>query len=209
MFKEEKWPPLLIPTNPTNVEDKDVDVYPNTWRLLLHIVANKLVVFPCAEMVKWIVDHANLGNTMIVNEKGKCIACFQSSSLEPYYTFTRVEVSLTPTLVEEFGRLNNYDKVMSKWWIEGKQFRSRDNVINATTNFREPYIYVVALTHWLFGEKNATNFKEDRVPLVYTIVKEGWIFNCVPILSHTMMEALVRAKYHNLVTPPELHVFML
>lgn len=51
---------------------------------------------------------------------------------------------------EEFGRTKNYNKVLNKWWVEGKQLKSRDTGISPTTNLREPYMYVVALDSRLY-----------------------------------------------------------
>ena len=48
---------------------------------------------------------------------------------------------------------------MAKWWVEGKQFQSRDTRIYPTTNLRESYVYAVAMVSRLYGEENAAHFK--------------------------------------------------
>lgn len=67
------------------------------------------------------------------------------SSLEMYYKFTKSIVLRTTNCVWEFAKANDYHKVITKWWIEDKQFKSKDNRIYPTMNQREPYMYLVAL----------------------------------------------------------------
>lgn len=67
-------------------------------------------------------------------------------------------------------------------------------------------MYVVALDSRLYGEKDATHLKEAWVPLLYTIVKEGSVFNWSSILSLTIMDAIARVRYHTPVNPPEFYM---
>jgi len=86
------------------------------------------------------------------------IVSFHHSLLETYCNFSRPEVSMTNAWVEDFNKSNNYQKVLRKLWIEGKQFKSQDIGLYPTTNLRETYIYDVSLANRLYEEKYTTHF---------------------------------------------------
>lgn len=44
------------------------------------------------------------------------------------------------------------------------------------------------------------------MPLLYTIVKEGSVFNWSSILSLTIMDAIARVRYHTPGNPPEFYM---
>jgi hypothetical protein len=50
-------------------------------------------------------------------------------------------------------------------------------------NLREPYIYLMALICWLYGEKDCSKFSETWIPLAYIVVIVRRIFNWGPIIS--------------------------
>nr|KUM48571.1 hypothetical protein ABT39_MTgene4586 [Picea glauca] len=77
-------------------------------------------------MVRWIVDHVNLDNRIVVNATGSRIASFQDRDLEECYKFVRPEVALTTDWLAGFSKAKDYQKELSKWWIAEKQFRARE-----------------------------------------------------------------------------------
>ena len=67
MFGKDKGLLLSLPIYPIKDGDKDVDEHPKIRRSLLHNVATRTTILPCAKMVKWIVDNVNLDNKTIFN----------------------------------------------------------------------------------------------------------------------------------------------
>lgn len=127
---KEKAYPILQPDKP----DPDHQAYANIRRSHLHNVAARPAIFPCVEMVRWIVDHVNLDNRIVVNATGSRIASFQDRDLEECYKFVRPEVALTTDWLAGFSKAKDYQKELSKWWIKElskwwiaeKQFRARE-----------------------------------------------------------------------------------
>lgn len=57
-----------------------------------------------------------------------------------------------------------------------------------------------------YREKGSTHLKEAWVPLIYTMTKEGRVFNWVGVLSLTLSDAIGRAKYHAPNVEPEFYM---
>jgi hypothetical protein len=72
---------------------------------------------------------------------------------------------------------------MASWWKEDKNSTNRRNGLYGTINLREPYIYLMALIYWLYGEKDCSKFSEAWIPLVYTVAITRSSFNWGEIIS--------------------------
>jgi hypothetical protein len=48
----------------------ELKIFKKIWRSLLHRVASSVVVFPCVDMISWILMHAFIDNRYILNAKG-------------------------------------------------------------------------------------------------------------------------------------------
>jgi hypothetical protein len=55
-------------------------------------------------------------------------------------------------------------------------------------------VYTMALIARLYGEQNCTHFKDAWLPLAYTIVTIGHVFNWETILSHSLNRMIERAQ---------------
>jgi len=87
-----------------------------------------------------------------------------------------------------------------------KKIQVLHNGIYPSKKLWELYIYVVALLSRLYGEKYAQHFKEALVPFLYTIAKKISIFNWDAILSHTLTQEIIKAKYLNHNSPPKFYM---
>lgn len=129
--REDKYPELPLQPGEKNT---DAGVYQTIRRSCLHKVAARPALMPCAEILSWLISHANVENRLIKDENGKAIASFQPSSLELYYKFPKPETSLTDGRVLQFAHNINSHEMRKGWWITGKAFRSRRKGMYPTIN---------------------------------------------------------------------------
>jgi hypothetical protein len=54
----------------------DDEIHPNIHRAYLHMVASRSSVFPCVELLKWLIDHTNAHKCLINDENGEFIRVF-------------------------------------------------------------------------------------------------------------------------------------
>lgn len=68
--------------------DPDLEAYANIRISHLHNAVARPAILPCAEIMKWIVDHVNLDSRTIVNAAGrhKCLP-FRDQDLEEFSQF--------------------------------------------------------------------------------------------------------------------------
>jgi hypothetical protein len=66
---------------------------------------------------------------------------------------------------------------MDYWWKKDNKFTNQRNGWYRKVNLREPYIYFMDLICQLYREKDCAKFSEAWIPLAYTMVISGSIFN--------------------------------
>jgi hypothetical protein len=49
------------------------------------MVARKTTIFPCIEVLKWLIDHTNTKQCLVNNENGGCVRVFLLIEVHKYY----------------------------------------------------------------------------------------------------------------------------
>jgi hypothetical protein len=159
------------------------EVLPNIHKAYLHMVESWSPVFPCIELLKWIIDHADVQKCLINDDNNECIGVFLPSEVESYYKLKDSKLKLSTDFVLSFYASHDTSKIMESWWREDKKFRIHTIGWYPTINIREPYIYLMALLCRLHGEKYCSRFLEAWMPLAFTIAISGTDFNWGAIIS--------------------------
>jgi hypothetical protein len=141
------------------------------------MVANKALVFPCIEVLKWLIDHTNTQKCLINDENGGCVRFFLLTEVQKYYKLKDLEEQLNKEFMVNFYEFHDTCWSMASWWNADKNFTNRSNVWYGTDNLREPYIYLMALIYRLYREKDCSNFSEAWMPLTYTLAISKSSFN--------------------------------
>ena len=81
MFKKIKKEDPLEYTlhNDLDIRKLDDDVLPNIRRAYVHIMASRSSMFPCIELLKWLIDHTNAQKCLINDDNDKGIGVFLPS----------------------------------------------------------------------------------------------------------------------------------
>jgi hypothetical protein len=122
------------------------------------MVASRTLVFPCIELLKWLIDHTDAQRCLINDDNGGCIGVFLPVEVQNYYKLREPEERLNTDFVLSFYQKHDTNKIMASWWREDKNFTNRTSGWYPTTNLREPYIYLMALLCRLHGEKDCARF---------------------------------------------------
>jgi hypothetical protein len=87
VFKKiKKEEPLeYTPHNDPDTRKLDDEVLPNIRRAYLHMVASRSPVFPCVELLKWLIDHTDAHKCLINDDNGECVGVFLPSEVQKYY----------------------------------------------------------------------------------------------------------------------------
>jgi hypothetical protein len=154
-------------------------------------------VFPCIELLKWLIDHTDAQKCLINDDNDECIGVFLPSEVQSYYKLRELEEKLSTDFIVSFYAAHDTSKIMASWWREDKKFMNRTVGWYPTTNLREPYIYLMALLCRLHGEKYCSRFSEAWMPLAYTVAISGTSFNWGAIISKQLSTCIRQANQHS------------
>jgi hypothetical protein len=80
------------------------------------MVAWKTPIFPCIEVLKWLIDHTNKHKFLINDENGGCVGVFLPIEVHKYYKIRDPEEQLNTDFVVKFydplGYMNMVDEVL-------------------------------------------------------------------------------------------------
>jgi hypothetical protein len=122
------------------------------------MVVNRTPIFPCIEVLKWLIDHTDGQKCLINDENGGCIVLFLSIDIHKYYKIRDPEEQLNTDFVVKFYEFHDTIWLMASWCREDKKFTNRSNGWYGTINLREPYIYLMSLIYRLYKEKDCSKF---------------------------------------------------
>jgi hypothetical protein len=186
--------PEYIPHSDPDVRALDDEVFPNIRRSYLHMVARRTPIFPCIEVLKWLIDHTDTHKCLINDDNGGCVRVFLPVEVQKYYKLRDPEERLNTDFVVKFYECHDTSRVMASWWREDKKYTNRSTGWYGMTNLREPYIYLMALICRLYGEKDCSRFSEAWMPLAYTVAISGSGFNWGVIISKQLSICIQQAQ---------------
>jgi hypothetical protein len=68
--------PEYIPHSDPYVRALDDEVFPNIIRSYLHMVASRTLIFPCIELLKWLINQRDTQKCLVNDENGGCVGVF-------------------------------------------------------------------------------------------------------------------------------------
>jgi hypothetical protein len=185
LFQKIKWEefPEYTPHSDPDMRKLDDEVFTNIQRSYLDMVASRNPVFPCIELLKWLIDHTDTQRCLINDDNGECVGVFLPVEVQNYYKLRDPEERPNTDFIINFYEKHDTSKVMASWWREDKNFTNWTTGWYPTANLREPYIYLMALICQLYGEKDCSRFSEAWMSLAYTVAISGRVFNWGAIIS--------------------------
>jgi hypothetical protein len=120
----------------------------------IHMVARRTLVFPCIEVMKWLIDHTYMHTCLINDDNGGCVRVFLPTEVHKYYKLKDLEERFNTDFMVKLYEFHDTSRLMASWWKEDNKFTNQSNGWYGTINLREPYIYLMALIFWLYGEKD-------------------------------------------------------
>jgi hypothetical protein len=117
--------PEYIPHSDPDMRKLDDEVFPNIRRSYLHMVARRTPVFPCIELLKWLIDHMDTQKCLINDDNGECVGVFLPVEVQKYYKLRDPEERLNTDFVVKFYECHDTSRVMASWWREDKKYTNR------------------------------------------------------------------------------------
>jgi hypothetical protein len=196
VFKKiKKEEPLeYTPHNDLDTRKLNDEVLLDICRAYLHMVASRSLVFPCANLLKWLIDHTDAHKCSISDDNGECVEVLLPSEVQKYYKLNESKENLSTDFMVSFYASHDTSKILASSWREDKKFMNRTSSWYPTVNLREPYAYLMALLCRLHGEKDCSQFSKAWMPLAFTVAVSGIGFNWSAIVSKQLSTCIKQAQ---------------
>jgi hypothetical protein len=75
-------------------------------------VESRTPVFPCIEVLKWLIDHIDGHKFLINDENGRCVVFFLSKEVQKYYKIRAPEERLNMDFMVKFYEFHDTSQLM-------------------------------------------------------------------------------------------------
>ena len=160
-------------------------IYQNIRRSRLHKEETRFYLFPCVEVISWLIPNIYITTHIIKDFSGKGITSFHSTQLEKSCQVIAAKVFMTLEWVA--GLKLNYVDFIKKVWLVGKNFFPKGEWDYETKLLKPPYQIVAYLLCRLYNMEKPSHFKLQWTPVLYYVIVHAtrfkWEFTIFVIME--------------------------
>ena len=138
-------------------------------------VATRPDLFPCSEVIGWILPRADVTRMILVNIENQGYATYNTTYVSMAYHLPSPQTYLTKGWIKELGL--DLVETVKKMMIPGKNFKTRPYGEYETSTLHAPYRFIILMLNRIFGRANGKSFKFGWIPVIYHVATKGTIFN--------------------------------
>ena len=142
----------------------------------LHAIATRPSILPYTDPVKWIVDNENPKDRSFNGNTGSQLATFHPEVFIKAYGLKPAIQPLNAEFFQASKTKFNFDEMVKYWMNEPSKFSQRKDYLYPITWFREPYSLLAYMLCRLYGLRNCSIFKAERVPISHRILTTSEYF---------------------------------
>ena len=129
-------------------------MYANIERSTLMKVATRPELFPCLEVIGWILPRADVTRMILANTEKQGYAAYSPAYVSMAYNLPTPQTYLTESWLKEL-KLDMVDTV-KKMMILGKNFCTRPFGEYETSTLHTPYRFIALMLNIIFRRENGT-----------------------------------------------------
>ena len=150
-----------------NVGFEELTIYANIEKLALMKVATRPELFPCSEVISWILPKANVTTIILEKTSKQGYATYNPGYVSLAYHLPPAQVYLTENCLKEI----NLDLVetVKRMMILGKNFRTRPSGEYDTATLWTPYRFIALMLNRVFGRAHGKIFKLGWIPIIFCV----------------------------------------
>ena len=151
------------------------EIYLKVKRSKLHLAGAHPAIFPCPEMIDWIIQKTDPKKFVIRDSEGKAFTTLKGSDAHIYYSFPEREEDFT----EEWAIAHAVPIVdtLKRWWDEPEKFKVKKDQEYPVAGLRKVYKLVATMICKFYGLPNATTFSGTWETLMEYVMTHGTRFN--------------------------------
>ena len=163
---EYKWDEVYRLISRREVPDMGLEeepIYANIEKSAIMKVATRPELFPCSDVMRWILPHTNSNTMLIGNVEGQGYAAFSPGYVALAYHLPEPQIFLSNDWLDNLRM--DLVETLKRMLLPGKLYRHRATKYYDTVRLRAPYKFIALMLNRIFGRANGRLFKLEWVPL--------------------------------------------
>ena len=166
---------LIMHREVPDIGFEEETIYTNIERSSLMKIATRPELFPCSEVIRWILPSADVMTMILENVDKQGYAAYSPGYVSLDYHLLEAQVYLT----EDWLKAIKMDLVetLKRMLVPGKNFRTRPTGEYDTATLRTPYRFIAMMLNRIFGRAHGKSFKLEWVPIIFYVATQWTVFN--------------------------------
>lgn len=133
----------------------------------LHRVTARPKILPYTDMVKWVLENADITDRKFKSRSQELIMSFNPQDLRLMYHLPESQARYNKQFVEKFAKENEDLVECTKNWSAKEEPLKKDkHGLYSTGSLSSPYCFVAAMLCKLFGRPDINKFSSEWLPLL-------------------------------------------
>ena len=182
-----KWGEIFRMISNQNVPDagfEEMKIYANIEKSALMKVATRPKLFPCSEVICWILPKEDVTRMILENTAKQGHVAYNIAYVSMAYHIPSPHAYLKESWLKEM----DLDLVETVKWmmIPGKIFRTKPSREHDTSTLCAPYRFISLMLNRIFGRAHGKSFNIGWIPVIFFVATQGTIFNSSSIVSNSL-----------------------
>ena len=160
----------------------------------LHRIAARPKILPYTDMVKWILDDAELNNRQFKIQGHGIVGSFAAQDLKLMYHLPEPQATYNAQFVKKFAAENpDLSDTTKEWSRRDEPLKKDKNGMYNTGSLTSPYCFAAAMFCRLFGMPDINKFSSEWLPLIDAATNADIIY-WAKILSDNLYTAVINYR---------------
>jgi len=161
----------------------------------LHRIVARPKILPYTDMVKWVLDSADITDRKFKSRGQDLIGSFTPQYLRLMDHLPELQETYNKKFVEKFSKDEDLVECTKNWSAREEPLKKDKHGMYSTSSLSSPYCFVVAMLCRLFGRPDSNKFSSEWLPLL-DAATNATIMDWALILSNNLASAIwnYRAK---------------
>ena len=162
----------------------DREIYLAVKKSKLHLAGAHPAIFPCPEVIDWIIQRTDPKKYVIQDSEGRAFATLVGSDAHLYYSLPRPDEHFTPEWA--IAHAVPIVDTIRQWWEEPEKFKVKKDQEYLVAILRKVYKLVAAMLCRLYGRPDCSTFSSSWATIMEYVTTHGARFNWASILMTSM-----------------------
>ena len=160
----------------------------------LHRIAARPKILPYTDMIKWILDDAELHHRQFKVQGHGPLGSFVAQDLKLMYHLPEPQATYNAEFVEKFAAENpDLSDTTKEWSRRDEPLKKDKNGMYSTGSLTSPYCFAAAMLCRIFSKPDINKFSPEWLPLIDAATSSE-IVDWAKILSDTLYMAVLHYR---------------